>query len=143
MEPGSISADHQARGGSVNIITDGRNGVDVYLALVLGGRQVYGLLDTDCDTSVVSRRVIPNETLKPTAQKLYAANGTEIALISEVKLTLLLADYEVTAAVVVFKEVDDLILGINWLGRHRCGWSFAQNLIEIDGKVTSLIGHPR
>ena len=55
-----------------------------------------------------------------TAQKLYAANGTEIALISEVELILLLADYEVTAAVVVSEEVDDLILGIDWLDRHRC-----------------------
>ena len=101
-------------------MTDGRNGVDVYLALVLGGRRVYGLLNTGCDTSVVSRRVIPNEMLKPKAQKLYAANGTEIALIGEVELSLLLADYEVTAAVVVSEEVDDLILGIDWLGRHRC-----------------------
>ena len=115
----------------------------MYLALVLGGRRVYGLLDTGCDTSVVSRRVIPNETLKPTAQKLYAANETEIALIGEVELTLLLTDYEVTEAVVVSDEVDDLILGIAWLERHRCRWSFAQNLIEIDGKVARLISRPR
>ena len=65
------------------------------------------------DTSVVSRRVIPNETLKPTAQKLYVAKGTEISLLGEVELILLLADYEVTVAVVVSEEVDDLILGID------------------------------
>ena len=47
-----------------------------------------------------------------------------------------------TAAVVVSEEVDDLILGIDWLGPHRCRWSFAQNLIEIDGKVVRLISHP-
>ena len=53
-----------------------------------------------CDTSVVSRRVIPNELLKPTTQKLYAVNGTEIALLGEeVELTLKLTDFEVTAAV--------------------------------------------
>ena len=60
-----------------------------------------------------------------------------------VELTLLLAHYEVTAAVVVSEEVDDLILGIDWLGRHHCRWSFAQNLIEIDGKVVRLISRPR
>ena len=100
-------------GGSGSIVTDGRNGVEVYLALRQNGRRVYGLLDTGCDTSVVSRRVIPNERLNPTTQKLYAANGTEIALLGEVELTLMLADYEVTAAVVVCEEVDDLILGID------------------------------
>ena len=130
-------------GGSINIVTDGGNGVDVYLALGLNGRRVFGLLDTGCDTSVVSRRVIPNELLKPTTQKLYAANGTAIALLGEVKLTLMFADYEVTAAVVVFEEVDNLILGIDWLARYRCRWSFAQNLIEIDGNVVRLINRPR
>ena len=50
-------------GGSVSIVTDGRNGVEVYLALVLNGRGVYGLLDTGCNTSVVNRRDIPNELI--------------------------------------------------------------------------------
>ena len=59
------------------------------------------------------------------------------------ELTLKLADFEVTAAVVVSEEVDDLILGIDWLGRHHCRWSFDQNLIEIDGRVVRLINRPR
>ena len=88
----------------------GWNGVDVYLALGLNSRRVYGLLDTGCDTSVVSRGVIPNELLKPTTLKLFAANGTMIALLGEVELTLMMAGYEVTAAVMVFEEVDDLIV---------------------------------
>ena len=50
---------------------------------------------------------------------------------------------EVTVAVVVSEEVDDLILRIDRLGRHRCWWSFAQNLIEIDGQVVRLISQPR
>ena len=61
-------------GGSVSIVTDGRNGVDVYLVLRLNGKVVYGLLDMGCDTSVVSRRVILDLQLKQTTQKLYAAN---------------------------------------------------------------------
>ena len=126
-------------GGSVSIVTDGRNEVDVYLALRLKGKVVYGLLDTGCDTSVVSRRVIPDVQLKQTTQKLYATNGMKIALLSEVKLTLSMSEQEVTAAVVVSEEVDDLILGIDWLGHHRCRRSFAQNLIEIDGQVVKLI----
>ena len=59
------------------------------------------------------------------------------------ELILSMSGQEVTAAVVVSEEVDDLILGIDWLGRHRCRWSFAQNLIEIDGKVVRLISRPR
>ena len=110
--------------GSVSIVTDGRNGVDVYLAHRLNVKVVYGLLDTGCDTSVVSRRVISDLQLKQTTQKLHAANETEIALLGEVGLTLSMSGQEVTAAVVVF-EVDDLILGIDWLSHHRCRWSFA------------------
>ena len=139
---GSTQTDLQGMGGSVSIVTDGRNEVEVYLALRLNGRGVYELLDTGCDTSVVSRRVIPNERLKQITQILYAANAMEIALLGEVELTLMLVDYEVTAAVVVSEEVDDLILDIDCLGRHHCRWSFAQNLIEIDGKVVRLINRP-
>ena len=73
-----MQVEPRTTGGSVSIVTDGRNGVEVYLALGLNGSGVYGLLITGCDTSVISRRVIPNELLKPTTQKLYAANGTEM-----------------------------------------------------------------
>ena len=59
----------------------------------------------------VSRGVITNERLNPTTQKLYAANGTDIVLLRVVELTLMLADYEVTAAVVVSEEVDELEAG--------------------------------
>ena len=54
-----------------------------------------------------------------------------------------MAVYEVTAALVVTEEVEDLILGIDWLGRHRCRWSFAQILIEIDEKIVRLISRSR
>ena len=92
----------------------------MYLALRLNGKIVCGLLDTERDTSVVSRRVILDLQLKQTTQKLYAADGTEIALLSEGELTLSMSGQEVTAAVVVSDEVNDLILGIDWLGRQRC-----------------------
>ena len=141
-EHGNTPEASRAMGGSVSIVTNGRNGVDVYLAIRLNGKLVYGLLDMGCNTSVVSRWVITVQQLKQTTQKLYAANGTEIALLGEVEFTLSMSGQEVTAAVVVSEEVDDLILGIDWLGRHRCRWSFAQNLIEIDGKVVHLISRP-
>ena len=50
-----------------------------------------------------------------------------------------MSGHEVTAAVVVSVEVNDLILGIDWLGRQRCRRSFAQNLIKIDGEVITLL----
>ena len=87
---------------------------------------------------VVSQRVVPDELLKPTTQKLYAANETEIALVGEVEFTLTLAGHEITAAVVVSEEVNDQILGLDWLGRHRCRWSFTQNLTEIDERTVTV-----
>ena len=62
-EYGNMPVEPRVMGGSVNIVTDGWNGVDVYLALRLNGRRVYGLLDTGCDTSVASHRIVPNELL--------------------------------------------------------------------------------
>ena len=44
---------------------------------------------------------------------------------------------------VVSEKMDDLILDIDWLGRHRCRRSFAQNLIEIDEMIARLMNRPR
>ena len=74
---------------------------------------------------------------------MYAANETEIALLGEVELSMTMSGHTVTAAVVVSEEVDNLISGIDWLGSHRCRWSFAQNLTEIDREVVRLISRPR
>ena len=63
-EYGSASEESRFVGGSISIVTNERNGADAYLPLSLNGRRIYGLLDTGCDTSVASRRVIPNELLK-------------------------------------------------------------------------------
>ena len=79
-------------GGSVSIVTAGRNGVNVFLVLRRIGRGVCRLLDAGCDTSVVSRRVIPDLRLKPTTQKLYTANGMEIALLGEVELSMTMSN---------------------------------------------------
>ena len=136
---GSAAANPQEMGGSISIVTDGRNGVEMHLALRQNGREVYGLLDTGCDQSVISRSVIPKEVLKSTTKNLCASNGTEIDLVGEVELTLKLAEQKVTATVVVSDEVNDLMLGIDCLNRHRCRWSFAQNVIEIYGRMKRLI----
>ena len=53
--------------------------------------------------------------------EIVSANGTEIALLGEVELTLTMSEHEVTAAVVVSEKVDDLIMGIDWLAVTAAG----------------------
>ena len=140
---GSAAANPQGMEVSVSIVTHGRNEVEVYLALRLKAEESmdYWMQDATRQLSVV-------ESYRMTAQFdnteiIRRKNGTEIAVVGEVELIRMLAEYQVTTAVVVPEEMDDLILEIDWLGRHRCRWSFAQNLIEIDGMVVRMINRPR
>ena len=61
----------------------------------------------------------------------------------EVELTFMFAEHEVSAAVVIAEEANDPIFGLDWLGRYRSRWSFAQNIIEIDGRTATLISRHR
>jgi hypothetical protein len=119
---------------TAKVITNGSNGVEVYFTVNLNGKKIYGLLDTGCETSAIGRRLILNELLRSTALKLFAANGTAIPLLGEVDLNFNIGGQKVSTVVVISGVVEDLILGIDWLGRHDCRWEFGRNLIEVDGK---------
>ena len=112
--------------------TKGRR--EAYLEIQLRTRRMLALLDTGCDHSVIGRRLIPQLTLKPTTQKLYAANGNELSLLGETTVHFKVGEIRLSAAVVVTEALDELILGMDWLTENNCTWDFGRKSFEVSGQ---------
>ena len=106
---------------------------EVYLRAQLGHRTVNCLLDTGSERSLIGRRLIPDVELKPTSLKLYAANETEIPIVGCTELDLKLGELEVKADLIVTDNLEEIILGFDWLSQRDCQWDFSRNRIIIEG----------
>ena len=101
------------------------------------------LLDSGCDVSVCSRRLIPNALLEPTSRTLYTADGTSIPLLGETIVNFRIRGLPVSAKVAVTDAINELILGIDWLTQNNCKWDFEQSKFTINNiTVKTLARRP-
>jgi len=91
----------------------------------LFGRKTVALLDTGCDTSIIGSRLLPEHVqLQASEAQLLAANGTQIPLLGELEVKLQVAGRKYSALVAVTADVDEFILGIDFLTAEACQWDF-------------------
>jgi len=63
--------------------------------------------------------------IRESKQVLTLANGTQIPVLGEVKLSLEVGKYSSIFTGLVSKHVDDVILGIDWLENNNMMWDFS------------------
>ena len=114
----------------------------VYLELQLITKKVCALLDTECEHSIIGRRLILSAILRATNQCLYAANGTLIPLLGQVDMTFRVEAGRIVTTILVSDVIKELILGVDWLTAHNCRWDFGGQFIEVDGCVEELQTRP-
>jgi predicted aspartyl protease len=152
-EPGHFARDHRSVDGPKSVATDGPTGqargitasespAEVYLKVKLNGRVTFALIDTGCENNICSRRLIPDVDLLPTSQRLFAANGTPVTLLSQSALNINVNGVFISVEVVVSDAVDELILGVPFLRQHACQWNFETSHLSIDGKAARLQSRP-
>jgi len=89
--------------------------------------------------SLCPARLVNTLLLDPTTQKVYAANGTPIEVIGQTKLTFSFGSYTTSASVLVSADVEELMLGIDWLEQHDCVWDFRRKMLKVDGCSVTLM----
>jgi hypothetical protein len=82
---------------------------------------VVCLLDTDCEQSLIGKRLLGDVQLTETNLSLLAANGTPISVIGTFESSFDIERHLVKANVAVTEVVDELILGIDWLSANSGG----------------------
>jgi len=96
------------------------------------------------DVSVVSARSVfgRNAKISPMKAELFAANATPISVVGVTRLPLEIDGVLIQAEVLVSEDIDELILGYNFLENNNCEWLFGQHRILINGRSVSLHSRP-
>ena len=118
------------------------NRSEVYIDVKVRGRTLPALLDSGCEKSICALRLCKNARITPVRTELYAANSTPISVVGTTRLFFEVCGIPTYADVYVSDEIDEFILGFDFLLRCRCQWLFAQRRIVINGHSVPLHCRP-
>jgi len=97
------------------------------------------LLDSGADVSLIPAYCVPTkQSIAPSTNRLYDANETEILLKGQVTTTISIQRHQFCSTFLVTENVDDVILGRDWLSVHKAIWDFNNNAVVIGGHRIEL-----
>jgi len=106
---------------------------DAYLRLSVGHRVYDCLLDTRSEVCLFPERIIDSVAVRRTNRTLKAANGTNIPILGEVTLPVIIGQYTTQVNGLVSQHVSEPMLGIDFLVDNKAVWDFDQSTICIGG----------
>jgi len=121
----------------------------VYIIMKLFGKEVPCLVDSGCDTTVVPKTLTDRYRrlgVKSSTRSIWAANNTPICVHGETEIPFVLEEHCMWTPVLISEDVEEIMLGIDWLKEHNCVWNFRTNCLTIDGRYTNTLtrkGHFR
>jgi len=115
------------------------NGVpDTYLEVNIGSGKYMCHLDTGCHHRIIPRNLILSAEMQPASVRATAANGTEITILGQVRLGFSVLNLELTADLLMAKDVDELILGYDWLRLQGVNWNFQHRQLTLHSVTVPL-----
>ena len=109
-----------------------------HILATIYGEQRLCLLDSGADVCIIPSQYVNVRHLQPTDRKLIAANSTQIVIDGEIRLSVTLGQQQTEAVFVASPNVDEVILGREWLSNNNVVWRFGCNKIELFGQSYSL-----
>jgi len=112
---------------------------NVYITLVLAGKKIPCLLDSGCEATMVLRSILTHRqivNMTPTSRKVYAANDTPIQVEGELQLPCFLGEQCIWTDALVSEDIEEVMLGIDWLTQNDCVWDFRTRKLSIMKRPT-------
>ena len=81
--------------------------------------------------------------MEPTSRPLLAVNNTSLVVDGTIQLSIAVGKRKMSATFYVTPNVDEFILGRDWLTDHGVIWDFSEETIRINGETFPLKGHHR
>ena len=128
---------------------DFRGEANVYIMMKLMGKKIPCLVDSGCDLTIVPKSLTDRFKYleaKPSTRQIWAANNTAIQINGETELPFELDGRCIWTPVLISEDVEEVMLGIDWLESHKCVWNFNTRHLTIDGQETVTLrrkGHFR
>jgi len=82
------------------------------------------LLDTGSEVTLISASIVDKTCIWKTSHVLKAANGTAIAVLGEIVMTISIGKFETTLHGIVSEHITEVMLGIDWLSDNKVIWEF-------------------
>ena len=126
LKQGKEEVQEQGRGPSVCAAGD-----TFYINIKIGKRRCAALLDTGSDVTLLPRHLADLSQIQRSTRKLSAANGSKITLIGEWHTTVMIGPIRVSMNFVVSDQVDEVLIGLDWMREHQCLLSFVDFTITL------------
>ncbi len=115
-------------------VTIQKTSPSTYIEIMLNGSKHRCLLDTGCDFSLIPKKLIPTAILNPIALDVYAANGSPIKILGVTNCNFHIAGMPVSASLLVSEDIEEFMLGYDWLNLQQIIWNFDAKQIIFRGK---------
>jgi len=101
------------------------------------GKVIPCLMDSGCETTLVPKTLTDRfrgVKVQPAASRVWAANDTVIRINGEVHFPFYIEDRCIWTTALVSEDIEEVMLGSDWLQEHECVWDFSSGHISIDGR---------
>ena len=109
-----------------------------YIQARIGGRVRQCLLDSGADVSLIPTQFVSNENLNRNERRLLAANNTAIHVDGQTHLPVVVGKQRLPSNLLASPNVDEVILGRDWLRQNNVTWNFANERVTINGVPCKL-----
>jgi len=100
-----------------------------YVNCEFQGRPLACMLDSGCDRSVIGRRFIERQELQPARFSLMGVGRNSLKVDGETLIQFSIDGHPMEAEVSVSPSLNELLLGCDWLTKHRGQWDFATGIV--------------
>ena len=90
-------------------------------------------MDLGSEVTLLPASVAVGYELKPTYRFLRAANGAEINVLGALRLDVVVGLFRLETNFIVSDQIDEEILGINWMDAPHCVLECGANRLRIQG----------
>jgi len=122
---------------------------ETYMEVEICNQTQKCILDTGCDHSLILRKLGPTATLKPAPVDVTAANCSAINMLGHMTINFSIQGKPLEAYLLVADDVDEFMLGFDWLTAEKARWDFNAKTLTLHGRTVPLctrisrVGIPR
>jgi hypothetical protein len=109
-----------------------------YVKARVNGRLRHCLLDSGADVSLIPSHFVNTSKLEKSERSLRAANDTTIRVDGQIDIKLTIDKQQLYSKFLVSPNIDEIILGRDWLREHNVLWGFRSDVVHINGRPCSL-----
>jgi len=102
-----------------------------YVNCEFHGRPLACMLDTGFDRSVIGCRFVKPRDLQPVRFSLMGAGRNSLKVDGETSIQFSIDGHPMEAEVSVSPSIDELLLGCDWLTKHKGRWDFATGVVQL------------